>query len=116
MHVDAILISILKYCFIVELFEKWHSALPPIPSRTFQLGDSFGRLATQLGVSPCFKAPNPDATRGGGGGVAWVALWRAFPQTQRISFLPCSPNLHDFWPVFLMIFSPINTAHLLILF
>jgi hypothetical protein len=30
MHIDAILISILKYCFVVELFEKWrprHSGL-----------------------------------------------------------------------------------------
>jgi hypothetical protein len=112
MHIGAILISILKYCFIVELFEKWRSAIPPSPSRAFQLGYSFGRLATQLGVSPRAKTPNPD-TRGGG--VAWVALWRAFPQTQRISFMPRSPYLHDFWSVFL-IFSPINTAHLLILF
>jgi hypothetical protein len=51
MHVDAILINILKYCFIVELFEKWRSALPSSPSRAFQLGNSFGRLATQLGVT-----------------------------------------------------------------
>jgi hypothetical protein len=68
MHIDAILISILKYCFMVELFEKWRSALPPSPSRAFQLGNSFGSLATQLGVSPRAKAPNLDATRGGGGG------------------------------------------------
>ncbi len=90
MHVDAILISILKYCFIVELFEKWRSVIPPspvasfswathlgvwrlnlafrdppFPSSEFQLGDSFGRLASQLGLSPCVKAPNPDVTQGG---------------------------------------------------
>jgi hypothetical protein len=53
MHVDAILISILQYCFIC---------------REFQLGDSFG-IATQLGVSQRVKAPNPDATQGGGGGL-----------------------------------------------
>jgi hypothetical protein len=35
MHVGAILISILKYCFIVELFEKWHSVLPPPPIASF---------------------------------------------------------------------------------
>jgi hypothetical protein len=89
MHADAILKSILKYCFVVEFFEKWGSALPPSPSGAFffQLGDSFGRLSTKLGVSPHIKAPNPDATRGGGGGgLAWVARWRGFPQTQRISF------------------------------
>ncbi len=68
MHVDAILISILKYCLIVELFEKWCSALPPSLSRSFQLGVSLGRLASQLGVSPRVKAPNPDATQGEGGG------------------------------------------------
>ncbi len=68
MHIDVILISILKYCFIVELFEKWRSALPPSPSRAFQLGNSFGCLATQLSFCPRVKAPNPDATRGRGGG------------------------------------------------
>jgi hypothetical protein len=115
MHIDAILISILKYCFIVELFEKWRSVIPPPPVACSIWASHWGVLATQLGVSPCVKAPNPDATQGGGG-VAWVALWRAFPDTQRISFLSHSPLLHDFWPVFLMLFSPINTALLLILF
>jgi hypothetical protein len=39
MHINAILISILKYFFIVELFEKWRSALPLPQSRV-----PFGRL------------------------------------------------------------------------
>ncbi len=43
MHVDAILISILKYCLIVELFEMWRSALPPSPVARFS-------WATHLGV------------------------------------------------------------------
>jgi hypothetical protein len=43
MHVDAILISILKYCLIVELFEMWRSALPPPPVARFS-------WATHLGV------------------------------------------------------------------
>jgi hypothetical protein len=43
MHVHAILISILKYCFIVELFEKWRSALPPPPVARFS-------WVTHLGV------------------------------------------------------------------
>jgi hypothetical protein len=46
MHIDAIEISILKYCFIIDLSVK---------------------------------------ARHHTGGVAWVALWRAFPQTQGIS-------------------------------
>jgi hypothetical protein len=114
MHIDAVLISILKYCFIVELLEKWRSALPPPPVASFNWATHLGVSATQLGVSSrvCqFQTPH-----GGGGGVNWVPLWRAFPQTQRISFLPRSPYLHDFWPVFLMIFSPINTTPLFILF
>jgi hypothetical protein len=56
MHIDAVLISILKYCFIVELFEKWRSALPPPPVALFS-------WATHLGVSPRVKVPNPDATQ-----------------------------------------------------
>jgi hypothetical protein len=43
MHVDAILISILKYCFIVDLFEKWRFVLPPPPVASFS-------WATHLGV------------------------------------------------------------------
>jgi hypothetical protein len=66
MHIDAVLISILKYCFIVELFEKWRSALPPPPVARFSWATHLGVLATQLGVSPRVKAPNPDATQGGG--------------------------------------------------
>ena len=48
MHINAILISILKYCFIVELSEKWRSVLPPPP---------VARLiwATHLGVLACAR-------------------------------------------------------------
>ncbi len=82
MHINAILISILKYFFIVELFEKWRSALPPPPVTRSIWVSHLGVLATILGVSPRVKAPSPDA---------WVALWRAFPDTQRLSFLSRSP-------------------------
>jgi hypothetical protein len=54
-------------------------------------------LATHLGVwrlnlvfPHVGESPNLGATQGGGG-VAWVALSRAFPQTQGISFLSRSP-------------------------
>jgi hypothetical protein len=69
MHINAILISILKYWFIVELFEKWRSGLPPLPVGRSIWASHLGNLATQLGVSPHVKAPNPDPTQGGGGGL-----------------------------------------------
>jgi hypothetical protein len=72
MHINAILISILKYCFIVELFEKWRSVLPPPPVARSIWASHLGVLVTQLGVSPRVKAPNPDATQGEGV-VSWVA-------------------------------------------
>jgi hypothetical protein len=37
--------------------------------------------------------------------VAWVALWRAFHQTRKYSFLMIYPKLHDISPFFLLIFS-----------
>jgi hypothetical protein len=47
--------------------------------------------------------------------VAWVALWRAFHQTRKCSFLMISPKLLDISPFFLLIFSPLGTADFLIL-
>jgi len=88
MHRYAILICILKCCFLVELFEKWRSVLPLPPVARLTWATHLGILATQLGVSPRVKAPNPDATQGG---MAWVALWWAFSDTQRLSFLSRSP-------------------------
>ena len=67
MHIYPVLISILKYCFIDELFEKWHSALPPPPVARLIWATHLGVLVTQLGGSPRVKVPNPDATQGGGG-------------------------------------------------
>ena len=48
--------------------------------------------------------------------MAWVAIWRAFPQTQKLGFLMISPYLLDFCPVFLLLFSPLETADFLMLF
>ncbi len=80
MHIDAILIGILKYCVIVELFEKWRSTLPPPPVVRSIWASHLGVLATKLGVSPHVKAPNPDATRGGGGGVGLCSPLAGFPR------------------------------------
>jgi hypothetical protein len=49
------------------------------------------------------------------GGMAWVALWRAFLHTGKYSFLMISPKLHDFSPFFLMMSSPLGTADFLVL-
>ncbi len=69
MHIDAILISILKYCFASLLsYMKsgvLRSPIPPVAS--FRWSTHLGVLATQLGISPRVKAPNPDREGGGGG-------------------------------------------------
>ncbi len=61
-------ISILKCCFIVKLFEKWCSALPPpSPSCASHLGDSFGRFGDSTwGFSTCESAKSRRHTEGGG--------------------------------------------------
>ncbi len=47
--------------------------------------------------------------------MPWVALWRAFYQTRKYSFLMISPKLHDISPFFLLIFSLLRKADFLIL-
>jgi hypothetical protein len=42
-------------------------------------------------------------------GLAWLIFTTA-------SFLMISPNLHDIWPVFFLIFSRYETVHFLIIF
>jgi hypothetical protein len=72
--------SILKYCFIVELFEKWRNCPPPPPLRRLILAAHFGGpfwrlLATQFGVSPRVGVANSRhqvPIPGGGGG--WLGL------------------------------------------
>jgi hypothetical protein len=103
----------LKYCFIVELFEKWQN-FPPPPLRRLILATRFGVLATQFGVSPCVRVAKSRRRAGGRGGLG-SHLTGFFPNT-KISFLAISPKLLDIWPFFLLVFSPIKTALLLILF
>jgi hypothetical protein len=66
-----------------ELLAAFSVALPPVTPFTW--ATHLGILAPQLGVSPRVKAPNPDATQEGGG-VAWVALYQAFPQHKELVF------------------------------
>ncbi len=58
-------ISFLKYCFVVELFEKWRISPPRMAP---QFGDSFWCFGCSILWLPTWEAPNLVATRGGGGG------------------------------------------------
>ncbi len=73
-------LEIFLHCWVI-----WKVAFraPPPPVARSIWASHLGILATQLGISPRVKAPNPDATQGE---MAWVALWWAFPDTQRLSF------------------------------
>jgi hypothetical protein len=98
-------ISILKYCLVVELFEKWQ--ISPTPQ-------SCDRWRTIL-VTPHMRGAT-FGCHSGGGGVCLGCPLAGFPQTQgNILFLPRSPYLHDFLLMFLILYSPLETALLLVL-
>jgi hypothetical protein len=96
----------LKYCFVVKLFEKWRISPPP------QL---LWQMAPHFGDSPRGRRQPLLVANLGGGGLAWVALSRAFPEHKEYSLLPRSPYLQDFSLMFLMLNSPLDTALLLVL-
>jgi hypothetical protein len=75
----------LLHCWII-----WKVAFLAPPSHIWapHSGNSFGCLVFQLATLHVGESPNLGATQG----VAWVALSRAFPQTQGISF--CLVLLH----------------------
>ncbi len=77
----------------------------------------FSRVNLALAVPTCrpTRVKCAVTARGGGGGMAWVALWRAFLNTGKCSFLMISPKLLDISPFFLLIFSPLGTADFLVL-
>jgi hypothetical protein len=66
-----------------------------------------------IAFSPRVKAA--ESGRGGVGGGLGSPLAGIPPNTE-INFLMISPNLLDICPVFLLVFSPLETADLLILF
>jgi hypothetical protein len=66
-----------------------------------------------LAFSPCVKAA--ESRRGVVGGGLGSPLAGFLPNTE-ISFLMISPKLLDICPVSLLVFSPLETADLLILF
>ncbi len=72
----ASLLSYLKRCLISP---------PPHSGVSFWRPDlAFWRL--KLTFLLVWESPNPGAVRGRGGGLAWVAIWWAFPQTQELVF------------------------------
>ncbi len=76
--------------------------LPPPPHS----GDSFWR----------FGDPICRLSTWEGGGESWVVLSWASPKHKEYSFLPRSPYLHDILLMFLMLYSPLDAALLLMLF
>ncbi len=80
------------------------------------LTETSATLATQLGVFSTCESRHIQAPCGGGGGVGLGSPLAGFSPNTGIGFLTVSPKLVDIWPAFLLIFSPIKTALLLVLF
>ncbi len=72
--------SILKYCFIVELFEKWRNYPPPLAPHS---GVPFWHLADQFGVSPRGGVTKSGCHWGEGGGGGLVCPLAGFPPNTR---------------------------------
>jgi hypothetical protein len=79
--------SLYRY-FFIKLFKKRSifPFFPPSLSLASQSGGWIRHSETQFGIFSTCKSRWIQAPCGGGGGVAWVALWRAFPQNTGISF------------------------------
>jgi hypothetical protein len=90
---------------------QYFSPLPFFPR--LNLAGGFGALRLNLAFSPRVKVAGFRRREEGGGLGSPLAGF--LPNTE-ISFLMISPKLLDICPVFLLVFSPIETADLLILF
>ncbi len=87
------------------------SQITPPPTREW-----FWRVNLALADRTCRPTHVKCAvTARGEVGVGWVALWQAFHQTRKCSFLMISPKLLDISPFLLLIFSPLGTADFLLL-
>jgi hypothetical protein len=82
----------------------------PLP---FSPAGGFRAPRPNLAFSPCVKAA--ESRRGVVGGGLGSPLAGFLPNTE-ISFLMISPKLLDICPGFLLVFSPLETADILILF
>jgi hypothetical protein len=82
------------------------------PPSLFSAG-GFGAPRLNLAFSPCVKVIGFRRCAEGGGLGSPLA---GFPSNTEISFLMISLKFLDICPIFLLVFSPIKTADLLILF
>jgi hypothetical protein len=99
-----------KYYFIIKLL-RIALFFPPLPFSPRL--NSVWIPRPNIAFSPRVKAA--ESGRGGVGGGMGSPL-AGFPPNTEISFLMISPNLLDICPVFLLVFSPLQTADFLILF
>jgi hypothetical protein len=72
-----------KYCFVVELL-RFALFFSPLPFST-RLNSAAG-FPVRVLIAHCLHVQTPRNLDAVGWGVAWVALWRAFPQTQILVF------------------------------
>ncbi len=86
---------------------------PPSLFSASQLRVWIPRPRLEIAFSP--RVNSTDSQRGGVGGGLGSPLAGISPNTE-ISFLMISPYLLDFCPVFLLVFSPLDTADFLMLF
>jgi hypothetical protein len=102
-----------KHYFVVKLLRiaLFFSPLPFSPCLNSAGGFRVPR--PNIAFSPRVKAAESGC--GGVGGGLGSPLAGFSPNTE-IRFLMISPNLLDICPVFLLVFSPLETADLLILF
>jgi hypothetical protein len=82
-----------------------------VPPYTFQKLLIFLRPRPNIAFSPRVKAM--ESAHGGVGGGLGSPLSGFSPNTET-SFLMISPNLLDIFPVFLLVFSPLETADLML--
>jgi hypothetical protein len=102
-----------KYYFVIKLLKK-RSIFPPLPfSPLLNAAGGFRAPRSNSAFSPRVKAA--ESGRGVVGGGLGSPLAGFLPNT-KINFLMISPKLFDICPVFLLVFSPLETADLLILF
>jgi hypothetical protein len=99
-----------KYYFVINLL-RIALFFPPSLFSASQSGVWIPR--PNIAFSPRVKSA--ESGRGWVGGGLGSPLAGFSPNTE-ISFLMISPNLLDICPVFLLVFSPLETADLLILF
>jgi hypothetical protein len=101
-----------KYYFVIKLLRIALFSPPSLFSAS-QSGRWIQRPRPNITFSPRVKSA--ESGRSGVGGGLGSPLAGFSPNTE-ISFLMISPNLLDICPVFLLVFSPLETADLLKLF